>query len=643
MVCNWLIRRCSKEDEAPEDTARKRVLLPAAFIVSFPVCFWIVLSLNTVVSGLDDELRHEWPLYFTALCCWQAACAIFLGYAWWTRTLPTWVCEIAAVVGAVGVCVFEAYTLSALGSSNWFLMIVILDLTLLIGARQWLISTMVAVALAMIAVGQILRVADVIHPPEWTTDFGAIAAATVVSCMIFIVDYHCTKTFAYSMRQQKGIVEAAIRVSELTAISLSKYEVDEARRIVEGAEGCKLPEALRVAYGLLCRNLTTYKAYLPQSCLPREGGCNVEGGDSSDHSESESPSSPVSEQGRVDPARQPGPRRASQASGSLHSWGSYESDISSGAVSCFQQVSEVRVGTQAHARLMEQLRREVTGAQTSEPRSKMLTLLAANRRGTLEAAESGALQSVGELAAALAADVAAFVVDVKQCKGNVDLISGDHRFASFDAAYRCPDHRMAGLRCAWNLIEGGHAGFQHTAAVCCGTTYCGDFGSSEMKRFMIVGGLYCALLSLERIAAHRSIKVLIDNKVYQDASVTWMCKQIDRVYHPKHLKGPFNVWSVVGCPAAQGKVDEWMYELEDREPNPYEMYNKIIASIIKGQFGDAERLLGAELYPVGGMEQPVRAAYQELHGILAERRARGGPTHMLVHDVKLELVHADAS
>eukprot|EP01062_Namystynia_karyoxenos_P028394 TRINITY_DN2151_c0_g1_i5.p1 TRINITY_DN2151_c0_g1~~TRINITY_DN2151_c0_g1_i5.p1 ORF type:complete len:643 (+),score=158.16 TRINITY_DN2151_c0_g1_i5:113-2041(+) len=642
MVCNWLIRRCSKEDEAPEDTARKRVLLPAALIMSCPICVWIVLSLNTVASGLDDELRNEWPLYFTAQCCWLATCAIFLGYAWWTRTLPTWVCEIAAVVGAVGVCVFEVYSLSAFGYSIWFLMIVVLDLTLLIGARQWLISTMVAVALAMIAVGQILRVADVIPAPEWTSDLGVNAAAAVLFGLIFILDYHCTKSFAFSMRQQKAIVEAAIRVSELTAISLSQYEVDEARKIVEGAEGCKLPEALRVAYGLLCRNLTTYKAYLPQSCLPREGGCNVEGGDSSDHSESESPSSTVSEQLRVKPARQQG-RRASQARGSLHSVGSHESDITSSAGSSFRQVSEVRVGTQAHARLMEQLRREVTGAQTSEPRSKMLTLLAANRRGTLEAAESGALQSVGELAAALAADVAAFVVDVKQCKGNVDLISGDHRFASFDAVHRCPNHRMAGLRCAWNLIEGGHAGFQHTAAVCCGTTYCGDFGSSEMKRFMIVGGLYCALLSLERIAAHRSIKVLIDNKVYQDASVTWMCKQIDRVYHPKHLKGPFNVWSVVGCPAAQGKVDEWMYELEDREPNPYEMYNKIIASIIKGQFGDAEKLLGAELCPEVGMEQPIRAAYQELQGMLAERRACSGPTYMQVHDVKLELVRADAS
>eukprot|EP01065_Artemidia_motanka_P045868 TRINITY_DN6822_c0_g2_i1.p1 TRINITY_DN6822_c0_g2~~TRINITY_DN6822_c0_g2_i1.p1 ORF type:complete len:837 (+),score=122.56 TRINITY_DN6822_c0_g2_i1:36-2513(+) len=83
----------------------------------------------------------------------------------------------------------------------------------------------------------------------------------------FLADYFCTRYFAASMRQQKGLMENTIAVSERIAFQLARYEVLDAQQLVEGTEGSMLPEALRNSYRQLLQNLESYRPFLPQNVL----------------------------------------------------------------------------------------------------------------------------------------------------------------------------------------------------------------------------------------------------------------------------------------------------------------------------------------------------------------------------------------
>eukprot|EP01062_Namystynia_karyoxenos_P071472 TRINITY_DN6699_c0_g2_i1.p1 TRINITY_DN6699_c0_g2~~TRINITY_DN6699_c0_g2_i1.p1 ORF type:complete len:920 (+),score=215.30 TRINITY_DN6699_c0_g2_i1:84-2762(+) len=391
------------------------------------------------------------------------------------------------------------------------------------------------------------------------------------------------------------IFDIAILVLEINQIAIplahlewamepvDRMDLTESTLRLEGAGtgGClRVTEVGRLLsrFHLTIGALTTYKAYLPQSCLRQE-----------DIAEEES-----AEQESL-------PRRATLTSrhrSSAHSISDNATERTMASRSTNFTDAQQQRRTSAHHRMSKvdiiKLRQvqHVNGAQSTEPRVRFITLLAVNKCGFLQSH-----QFKRTAAAAVSKGVAEFAAAVFQAKGNVDLVSGDHHFASFDAAHRCTGHRLAATRCAWSLRADGD-GALSTSAVCCGEALCGDFGSSEMMRFMVVGGLCCELLALERIAAQRRIQVLIDHKVHQDATVTWSCQLIDRVLHPKYRKTPFDIWRVAGKAEDTDEVQEWMYSLAG-QVNPYGQYNVALESILNGRIRHAKTILCAQLSAAG--------------------------------------------
>eukprot|EP01062_Namystynia_karyoxenos_P067279 TRINITY_DN6118_c0_g1_i1.p1 TRINITY_DN6118_c0_g1~~TRINITY_DN6118_c0_g1_i1.p1 ORF type:complete len:887 (+),score=130.88 TRINITY_DN6118_c0_g1_i1:69-2663(+) len=320
--------------------------------------------------------------------------------------------------------------------------------------------------------------------------------------------------------------------------------------------------------------LTTYRPFLPQSCLHRDA----------DADDMDSLSGASRAQRASASQRQPSPAVSEERA---QSTGTKERVIN---------------GLSTSSALSESV-----GAQTAQPQHMAVTLLAVNGRGLLKS--SAFRESPRAAAEMIGAGANQFATTVAQFHGNVDLVSGDHHFASFGAAHRCTSHRTKALSCAWAL-RAERGALQSSAAVCSGAAFCGDFGGAAIMRFMVIGGLPCVLPTLERMASQRAIDVLIDSRVHQDA-VSWSCCLIDRVVHPKLFTGPFSVWSVT---ARMQDEDghEWMYQLV-RVRDPYDVHNTVLTHILKGELRAARAAIAAvpeqEELSVVSAEQPAVTDY----------------------------------
>eukprot|EP01065_Artemidia_motanka_P048446 TRINITY_DN7796_c0_g3_i3.p2 TRINITY_DN7796_c0_g3~~TRINITY_DN7796_c0_g3_i3.p2 ORF type:complete len:245 (+),score=28.25 TRINITY_DN7796_c0_g3_i3:76-735(+) len=106
-------------------------------------------------------------------------------------------------------------------------------------------------------------------------------------------------------------------------------------------------------------------------------------------------------------------------------------------------------------------------------------------------------------------------------------------------------------------------GAHRTAAACSGGVLCGDFGTPDLRRFMVLGALLNTLINFERVSAQLG-SVLVDECVGADADVGkhFFTALVERLCFAKRGEKPFLVWMVTGRRLAAGGNEEWMYELE---------------------------------------------------------------------------------
>eukprot|EP00665_Eupelagonemidae_sp_cell47_P013005 gene13005-biopygen5677 len=179
----------------------------------------------------------------------------------------------------------------------WPVCVLLLD-TLLVGdARDWAARCVIALTLAWLAaqkaeygfgyglykaayfdgelpvpsvlVRPALTVCDCAAPPCPLLSLPFVWAPTyfVFNAVVFLLDFRFTRSFRDHINEQLSLIAAAVSVSERSAVSLSRYDVDEAQDIVQGTDGESLPPALRQAYVVLMENLRSYKPY--QGRVPR--------------------------------------------------------------------------------------------------------------------------------------------------------------------------------------------------------------------------------------------------------------------------------------------------------------------------------------------------------------------------------------
>eukprot|EP00756_Hemistasia_phaeocysticola_P012909 Hpha_TRINITY_DN15236_c2_g2::TRINITY_DN15236_c2_g2_i1::g.65444::m.65444 len=251
-------------------------------------------------------------------------------------------------------------------------------------------------------------------------------------------------------------LQRGINSHEVTA-ALARYDVDGAETVI--TSGKDLPSELAESLLQLLANLRSYKAYLPHSCL-------VPGVDN------------TPEHSSVGEAREAaGPAAAAdeavQPSGGM-------------ALLSFDSESECE---ESHRR-----RSSVKSDTSMTTTSSMLKAQASRRRVSIAGGNmTGYLSTYDDLTGEshlewMSADVERWCAAVLGAKGVVDLMGGDRRYASFNARQRCGGHVVAAVEALWSWGEGAWSG-----CVVTGQAVCGDFGTTSMLRFMVLGRVASSL------------------------------------------------------------------------------------------------------------------------------------------------------
>eukprot|EP01065_Artemidia_motanka_P036977 TRINITY_DN4507_c0_g1_i3.p1 TRINITY_DN4507_c0_g1~~TRINITY_DN4507_c0_g1_i3.p1 ORF type:complete len:325 (+),score=71.95 TRINITY_DN4507_c0_g1_i3:1239-2213(+) len=208
----------------------------------------------------------------------------------------------------------------------------------------------------------------------------------------------------------------------------------------------------------------------------------------------------------------------------------------------------------------------------AETQAKKVSLVAVNATSFLVY-----LRHKPDVAAFLRSEIEAFVGAAGAERGIVDFVCADRMVAHFNASRMCTTHRLCAARIAWSMATRtstvGPAA--RTACACSGAVHCGDFGTSEVRRYMLLGGVFNAFMCLERVAARLSA-ILVDDAVAADTDVgaEYCAALVERLSCPKRGPKPFLVWKLTASLQVRECSAEWMYELARRAPNPHQDWNR---------------------------------------------------------------------
>eukprot|EP01062_Namystynia_karyoxenos_P039446 TRINITY_DN2866_c0_g2_i4.p1 TRINITY_DN2866_c0_g2~~TRINITY_DN2866_c0_g2_i4.p1 ORF type:complete len:646 (+),score=109.74 TRINITY_DN2866_c0_g2_i4:183-1940(+) len=399
--------------------------------------------------------------------------------------------------------------------------------------------------------GGMISACDCSSPPCATP--GPRAAVDFMkSSVVLLTDFVLTRGFATALQQQVAMVDASVSVAAQVSDALARFDLDEAGTALGGAAGEVLPPGLSGSLRQLLHNLASYRPYLPQSCLEEteEGPAESDGAHGTPTTGGACP-----EMGVDSVCSEDGQPRMSHASSAFS--GASHARRSSGAVAPIERSR----GNRAAAR-------------------RSVTLLARNTSGMLAAPELAHNVSVSDW---LAEEVERFQSAVSAQGGVSDLLSGDHFTASFGALRVQGTQRECAVRVAVNVSTaasgvGELGALRVTSAVCSGRALCGDFGSDAARRFMIIGGVSSFIVAMERAAAAWRAGTLLDAVVHQDTTSSWHCRLRKRVTFPKLSPKPIGLWEVTQPAEGAQHNDEWMYEMESAQKNPWEAYNNAVMS-----------------------------------------------------------------
>eukprot|EP01065_Artemidia_motanka_P046468 TRINITY_DN7055_c0_g1_i5.p1 TRINITY_DN7055_c0_g1~~TRINITY_DN7055_c0_g1_i5.p1 ORF type:complete len:620 (+),score=176.64 TRINITY_DN7055_c0_g1_i5:86-1861(+) len=356
-----------------------------------------------------------------------------------------------------------------------------------------------------------VKVCECADPPCELSVFSALPLVTMIYLLVLdLVGARFTREFT----EQLNMVNASVRITERVTVALGRYDIEEAAGVVLGTEGDLLPPDLRDSLAVLLKNLQAYKPYLPQSCLVAE---------SADHT-----------------------------------------DGTPSARSSFSR----KVSLQRSLRSTSTLEEEVAAARPNmaprtDPAKRTLTLLCAS---TQRDADPSSVD-FGDLQRRVADEVRCFTDSVSAVHGVVDLLSGEHLYASFNASRQCMQHPVKALRARaaherGRVMSPGDV-VVHTLAN--GPAVCGAFGSETLQRFLIMGPVPMTLGAMDGMAAKWGVQVMVDRNVFYDACHEWQFELCGACTLERATSGRLTrLYELTGAGEASGP-EEWMYELDKME------------------------------------------------------------------------------
>ena len=534
-----------QDGDTPLQIKRKRVLIGSHIITA-------MLLFPATISSLNSN--HEKHFSGIATGCSSVVSLVIFFYLCVLKLQPTdFFIQLMCCAHCVPLLMTDLVVSLTLGSPHWPIYVLLTDILLVCETTP---STSVAVVcfccvwLVLNAVERTLRFG--MYNLEWgvssqesrrdllcncetlpcgTTIF--YAATTLGSqLMVLVIDFMCTRGFAYTVLEEKKRILASIDTANHIATSLSKFDLELASELLALAE---IPEELKSSFERILANLKSYRPYLPQSCFANE---------SESESESESAHS----------------LRISEASGS----GGISSSLS--------------------ALSTENAKVPVIGRQFVVTTASIIIINIKNSYDVLEQSQKLFKSLIDDMVSVCSSIIT-------KNKGTLDLFLGDRIYANFGATRNHSSHPMSSVEASQNIIrssdtilssyqEGTTSVLSLNIGMASGKLVCGDLGSENIRRYSFIGRMTHLVGVVERAGCQMNVPMLCEQGLYLNVKeMIEIC-----VFHQTIIHDGITLVLYEVIPTTENSnPEEWMYELESRGVGKWDNFNKIATALLLGR------------------------------------------------------------
>ena len=354
----------------------------------------------------------------------------------------------------------------------------------------------------------------------------------LIAVAVFVIDFIVTRGFAHEVLKEQASMERTINAVQEIASLLARYDVEKVAELLEEHEH-ELPEGMTVALRALEKNLRSYKAYLPQTCLL------------------------VDEDSEVECTEYASTERTEQ--------------------DCTEQTASSESGSTNGALPAANVRHVALGLT-----SVKATLLTVNIKNTLRLVEQDSAHFSSFFTTLLLKTLQA----TESYRGMVDVFVGDRVHCSFNTSKQCANHATSALHTATMLLRGLKLS-QVNIGVASGKVLRGDMGCEVMRRFSMVGTLVRDVHGMERAGRILGCDVLCNRMCFSDAE----CEHEMRLIPCKvEVSATSDTPEVVaellpGNEEAEHETEEWMYQIGKN--SEWENYNTTVRKYLKGDVSAA--------------------------------------------------------
>ena len=344
---------------------------------------------------------------------------------------------------------------------------------------------------------------------------------------VFVIDFLCTRGFAFSVMEEKRRILASIDTANHIATSLSMFDLEMASELLDEAV---IPDELKLSFELILANLKSYRPYLPQSCFP-EAEPEVE---QSQRSASCRMSSTVS---------------SMELQGSLKLVYKFRKPFSEMSVSLL--VANVR-----NSLVVLQHSQKSFMDLISDLVSTSFTIICQNR-GTLDLF----------LGDRIFANFGATRVHSGNALSCVEAAKG---IAKSSEGILIPYQVEGGTLLSIDIGMGS------------GSLHCGDLGSDTMIRYSFIGKLAHLVSVVERAACKMNITMLCEGGLYRQVRESIeICVHLQTILHLDTIHLLYEV--IAGIHEEEAFPEEWMYQLESRGVGKWDAFNKVASALLMGE------------------------------------------------------------
>eukprot|EP00754_Rhynchopus_humris_P003435 Rhum_TRINITY_DN11799_c0_g1::Rhum_TRINITY_DN11799_c0_g1_i1::g.46305::m.46305 len=405
---------------------------------------------------------------------------------------------------------------------------------------------------------------DCAEPPCGLPPLEALSNSFAKLCAVGVV-HVLLRTTGDALQGERGMVAVYADAAQSIAVHLAAFDLDNAERRLKKDEAL-LPPDLSQALRAILENMHTYRQYLPASCLPV-----VEEDTSEDCADIVSQAtgnvSLICTQPSVSlnvgmgvtvsiPTSARSPPQASRSSlvgckraSELHLGtvgdreqytrkqttdsaqpfdsvaGGSANNTSSVGGHTGDHVSEhssayMRKSSSPHRPSVHDLKAAPSfiNSRPTGLRFNRCTLVVANMHDTTYILDEGipaGQQDSPDFLHAYELYVSAAVGRYHAAKGVVDVLVGDHIFATFNASRPCAQHAISAVSASTKFLR-SIPHIRANVGIATGKCSHGDIGCADMRRYITIGSTCMKALAIERVARLWNVDILCNSATYLD-------------------------------------------------------------------------------------------------------------------------------